>query len=78
MKQEEFMQKLSVIYHAPPGDSKVLEMHGHTFFDGKAEDIEVSDEVAEKIKKNPVFAPGGKAEHGKKELDDDEHGKKHR
>lgn len=75
-------QKLSVIYHAPPGDSKVLEMHGHTFFDGKAEDIEVSDEVAEKIKKNPVFAPGGppKADHAKKDDHDhdDDHGKKHK
>jgi hypothetical protein len=73
-------QKMTVIYKAPEGDSKVLEAYGHTFFDGKPEDIEVSDEVAEKIKKNPVFAPGGpvKAEHGKKEPDDDEHGKKHR
>jgi len=72
-------QKLSVVYKAPPGDSKVLEMHGHTFFDGKAEEIEVSDEVAESIKKTPVFAPGGppKAEH-KKEPDDDDHGKKHK
>jgi hypothetical protein len=71
-------QKLSVVYKAPPGDSKVLEMHGHTFFDGKAEEVEVSDEVAEKIKKNPVFAPGGppaKEQHGKAHDDDD---KKHK
>ena len=52
-------QKLSVIYRAPPGDSKVTEAFGHTFYDGKAEEIEVDDATAEKIKRNPVFAPGG-------------------
>jgi hypothetical protein len=70
-------QKLTVIYNAPPGDSKVLEMHGHTFFDGKAEEVEVSDEVAEKIKKNPVFAPGGHKKEKEPDHDDD-HGKKHK
>ena len=55
------MPKLTVVYKAPPGDSKVTEAFGHTFYDGKPEDIECSDEVAEKIKANPVFQPGGKA-----------------
>jgi hypothetical protein len=55
-------QKLTVIYKAPPGDSKVTEAFGHTFYDGKPEDIEVDDETAERIKRNPVFQPGGKAE----------------
>jgi hypothetical protein len=60
-------QKLSVIYKAPPGDSKVTEAFGHTFFDGKAEEIEVDDRIAEKIKANPVFHPGGKEEAHPKE-----------
>ena len=55
-------QKLSVIYKAPPGDAKVVEMFGHTFHDGKPEEIEVDTETAEKIKNNPIFAPGGKPE----------------
>lgn len=64
-------QKLTVIYKAPPGDSKVTEAYGHTFYDGKPEEIEVSDEIAEKIKNNPIFAPGGppsepEAHEGKK------------
>ena len=53
-------QKLTVIYKAPPGDSKVTEAFGHTFYDGKPEDIEVDDATAAKIKANPVFQPGGK------------------
>lgn len=60
-------QKLSVIYKAPPGDSKVTEVFGHTFYDGKAEEIEVDDRTAEKIKNNPVFQPGGKEEQHHKE-----------
>jgi hypothetical protein len=55
------MPKLSVVYKAPPGDSKVTELYGHTFYDGKAEEVEVTDEQAEKIKANPVFQPGGRA-----------------
>ena len=55
-------QKLTVIYTAPPGDSKVTEAFGHTFHDGKPEDIEVDDETAERIKSNPMFGPGAKVE----------------
>jgi hypothetical protein len=58
-------QKLSVIYKAPPGDSKVLEIFGFTFYDGQSQDVEVDDETAERIKNNPVFRPGGKAEPDK-------------
>ena len=62
-------QKLTVVYKAPPGDSKVTEAFGHTFYDGKPEDIEVSDDVAAKIKANPVFQPGGKAHDDKQHHD---------
>jgi hypothetical protein len=34
------MAKISVTYHAPIGDSKVTEMFGHTFHDGKAEQLD--------------------------------------
>jgi hypothetical protein len=52
-------QKLTVTYKAPPGDAKVTEAYGHTFFDGKSEEIEVDDEVAAKIKGHPCFRTGG-------------------
>jgi hypothetical protein len=68
-------QKLSVIYKAPPGDSKVTEAYGHTFFDGQSIDVEVDDRVAEKIKNNPVFMPGGGKAQPKPDHDDD---KKHK
>ena len=75
-------QKLTVVYKAPPGDNKVTEAFGHTFHDGKPEDIEVDDETAERIKSNPVFHPGGtpqpdksseKAHHDDKQHHDDKH-----
>jgi hypothetical protein len=72
-------QKISVIYKAPEGDSKVTEAFGHTFFDGKAEDIEVSDRIAEKIKNNPVLNPGGKGAPKPHEQPHDQDGdKKHK
>jgi hypothetical protein len=66
------MPKITVVYKAPPGDSKVTEAFGHTFFDGKPEEIDVSDEIAEKIKQNPVFNPGGPPEKSGK-ADKSEH-----
>jgi hypothetical protein len=56
------MPKISVVYKAPEGDAKVTNIFGHTLYDGKAEEIEVSEEQAEKIKNNPIFRPGGKAQ----------------
>jgi hypothetical protein len=47
-----------VTYHAPKGDSKVVEIWGHTFYDGKAEEIEVSDDIAKTIKGNRHFTLG--------------------
>ncbi|MET3995040.1 hypothetical protein ABID65_006706 [Bradyrhizobium sp. S3.9.2] len=52
-------QKVSVTYKAPPGDAKVTEAYGHTFFDGKPEDIEVDDDTLAKIKGHPCFRTGG-------------------
>jgi hypothetical protein len=50
--------KVSVTYRAPPGDSKVTEAFGHTFFDGKAEDIEVDDDTLARLQGNSVFECG--------------------
>lgn len=51
-------QKVTVTYKAPPGDSKVIEAYGHTFFDGKPEDIEVEDHILTKISGHPCFRTG--------------------
>lgn len=52
------MKKVSVTYHAPKGDSKVAQLFGHTFHDGKAEEVEVEDGVLAKLKNNPSFTLG--------------------
>lgn len=52
------MHTLSVTYKAPPGDSKVTEVFGHTFFDGKPETITVDDRVLGKLKNHPLFDCG--------------------
>ena len=52
------MKKLSVTYKAPPGDSKVVEMFGHTFYDGKEETVTVDDRMAEKLTGNKHFKCG--------------------
>ena len=52
------MKKVSVTYKAPPGESKVAELFGHTFFDGKEESIEVDDRTLEKLKGNKHFKCG--------------------
>ena len=52
------MKKLSVTYKAPPGDSKVVEAFGHTFYDGKSETVTVDDRIAAKMQANPHFKCG--------------------
>lgn len=51
------MQKATVTYVAPPGDSKVVEMGGVTFFDGKSVEINTYDNpsLIQKLKGNPHF-----------------------
>lgn len=56
------MKKVSVTYHAPKGDSKVVEIFGHTFFDGKAEEVEVDDYIFEKLKRHGLFTCGKESE----------------
>jgi hypothetical protein len=52
------MKKMSVTYKAAPGEPKVLEAFGHTFFDGKSEDVTVDDDTAEKLRGNSTFKCG--------------------
>jgi hypothetical protein len=52
------MKKVTVTYHAPPHDSKVVEAFGRTFFDGKSEEIEVDDAVLAKLQNNRHFQCG--------------------
>ena len=52
------MKKLSVTYHAPKGDSKVVEIWGHTFYDGKAEEVIVEDGIYDTMKRNRFFECG--------------------
>jgi hypothetical protein len=56
------MKKVSVTYHAPKGDSKVVEIWGHVFYDGKAEEIEVDDDTLKTIKGNRFFECGAEAD----------------
>ncbi|MBR0741164.1 hypothetical protein JQ581_29955 [Bradyrhizobium liaoningense] len=58
------MTKATVTYKAPPGDSKVCEHAGYTFFDGVATDVELDDFRLEKLKNNALFkvGEGGKAD----------------
>lgn len=48
-------KSMTVTYHAPPGDSKVVEAWGHTFYDGKSETVEVPEDVADKMRGNAHF-----------------------
>lgn len=52
------MKKLTVTYHAPKGDSKVVEIFGHTFYDGKSEEVTVSDDVHKTMSANRFFECG--------------------
>jgi hypothetical protein len=56
------MAKVSVTYKAPQGDSKVCELFGFTFFDGKPVEIEDNEQNAHALKKlgnNSLFETSG-------------------
>jgi hypothetical protein len=65
---------MKVTYNAPPGDSKVCEMGGVTFFDGVAVDVDESSHLGGKLKTNQHFtikAPRAKAEKVEAPVEDD-------
>lgn len=51
------MRKATAIYHAPEGDSKVVEMGGVTFFDGHSVDLNTDDHghMISKLVNNRLF-----------------------
>jgi hypothetical protein len=55
--------KVNVTYHAPEGDSKVVEMLGATFYDGQPVDVVVPETVFAKLEGNPHFHVNSHVEH---------------
>jgi hypothetical protein len=56
-------KELSVTYHAPKGDSKVVEAYGSTFHDGKPETVVVDDRTLAKLQGNRHFECGEAKDH---------------
>lgn len=57
------MKKATVTYSAPPGDSKVVEMMGQTFFDGKGTEVVLDDFQIAKLEGNKHFKLSGVQDH---------------
>lgn len=57
------MKEATATYHAPKGDSKVVEMLGHTFYDGKPETVVLDDLMMETLQKNQHFECSEPKEH---------------
>jgi hypothetical protein len=57
------LKELTVTYHAPKGDSKVVEMAGHTFMDGKPEKIVIDEARLAKWQGNKLFECGEATDH---------------
>jgi hypothetical protein len=75
------MKKATVTYNAPKGDNKVVEMHGHTFFDGQGTEIVLDDDTMTRLQQNACFKVGAVSDHDPSKDDkgkDDTHGKTHR
>ena len=64
-------KKLSVTYHAPQGDSKVVEMMGFIFYDGKAEEITVSEALYKTLSSNKHFECGKASDVSESEAETD-------
>lgn len=67
--------KVQVTYHAPEGDSKVCEMGGKTFFDGKSTELDSEEDAAliEQCKANKHFETPGGHKHDPKGHGDPKH-----
>jgi hypothetical protein len=52
------LKTVSVTYKAPPGDSKVAEIFGHTLYDGKAETVTVDEDQLQRLQGNRHFKCG--------------------
>ena len=57
------MGTVSVTYKAPQGDTKIVELYGHKFEDGKPTQIEENDankEAIDKLATHPLFETSGR------------------
>jgi hypothetical protein len=72
------LKKLSVTYHAPKGDSKVVEAFGHTFYDGKAEEVEIEERTLAKLQNNRHFECGKPSDAPPPKPDHDDHKETHK
>ena len=57
------LRKLSVTYHAPEGDSRVVDNMGATFYDGQSTEVIVSPEDEERLKGNSIFEVTSAVDH---------------
>jgi hypothetical protein len=57
------LNKVNVTYHAPEGDSKVVEMLKTTFFDGTPVDVICTKDQYEQLQNNPHFKVNSTTEH---------------
>lgn len=53
------MSNVTVTYHAPKGDEKVVEIFGQTFFDGQSSEVDLDARAIGKLKKNQHFEISG-------------------
>ena len=51
-------KKLTITYHAPRDDSRIVEIWGHTFFDNKPEHVTISDEAYLEASNHKFFECG--------------------
>jgi hypothetical protein len=57
------MKKATVTYTAPKGDNKVVEMMGHTFFDGKGTEVVCDEHQMAKLQGNQHFKVGSVSDY---------------
>ena len=48
-------KKLTITYHAPKDDSRIVEIWGHTFFDNKPEHVVISDHAYTEASNHKFF-----------------------
>jgi hypothetical protein len=57
------MKKATVTYTAPKGDNKVVEMLGHTFYDGKGTEVVCDENQMKRLQNNQLFKVGAVSDY---------------
>ncbi|QOZ68884.1 hypothetical protein [Bradyrhizobium arachidis] len=57
------MKKATVTYTAPKGDSKMVEMLGHTFYDGQSQEVVCEDANMTRLQGNRYFKVSGVSDY---------------